>query len=370
MPHFPFAASSPEAFKSIARSVRAFVLGIKPFQCPPELRTNHRPLSGIGEQRIGKALREHYFSYSTYYPDASETYLASQEGESDFSDHLLRRLLNNRNRVIPWIASATGSLKGSRVLEIGCGTGSTTVALAEQGALVTAVDLHEGSLSVARERLAVYGLSANFSCSNATDALRNCESERFDMVAFLAVLEHMTLDERLSALREAWNNLAPGGFLVVDETPNRLWYFDSHTSREHFFMWLPDDLAGLYSFRTPRPTYNKLFGNAGHDAVGFARWGRGVSYHDFALALDCHPADLPVISCKELFIRKQTRSSRTYSHTPWKRYERFLAALRPDIHVGFFLEYLDLILQKPVETPEADNCLARYDQHRSDPDAA
>jgi S-adenosylmethionine-dependent methyltransferase len=237
------------------------------------------------------------------------------------------------------------------VLEIGCGTGSTTVALAEQGALVTAVDLHEGSLDVARERLAVYGLSANLSCSNATDALRNCKSEHFDMIAFLAVLEHMTLDERLSALREAWNNLAPGGFLVVDETPNRLWYFDSHTSQEHFFMWLPDDLASLYSSRTPRPTFNKLFGNAVHDAVAFARWGRGVSYHDFALALECHPADLPVTSCKELFIREQTRSSRAYSHTPWKRYERFLAALRPEIHMGFFLEYLDLILQKPVETP-------------------
>ena len=328
-----------------------FRLIIKPFHCPTELQANHRPLSAIGEQRIGTALREHFFSYPAYYPDPPETYLATREGEGDFSAHLNGRLSNNRNRVMPWIAKATGGLKGLRVLEIGCGTGSTTVALAEQGALVTAVDVHEGSLEVARERLAAYGLSAKLSCSNAADALHNYKNEHFDVIAFLAVLEHMTVDERLSALRGAWNNLGPGGFLIVDETPNRLWYFNSHTSLEHFFLWLPDDLASLYSSRTPRSRYNKLFGNAVHEAVAFARWGRGVSYHDFSLALDCHPADLPVTSCKELFIREKMRSSWAYWYTPWKRYERFLADLRPDIHRGFFLENLDLILKKPVKTP-------------------
>jgi S-adenosylmethionine-dependent methyltransferase len=144
----------------------------------------------------------------------------------------------------------------------------------------------------------------------------------------------------------AWDILRPGGFLVVDETPNRLWYFDSHTSLEHFFMWLPDDLAKLYSPRTPRTVFNELLKKSNLAENEFARWGRGVSYHDFAVALECKPSDLPVINCKEQFFRRETRSYRVNAFAPGRRYERFLAALRPDVHEGFFLQYLDLIFRE------------------------
>jgi 2-polyprenyl-3-methyl-5-hydroxy-6-metoxy-1,4-benzoquinol methylase len=96
---------------------------------------------------------------------------------------------------ITWVVDSTGSLKGSKVLEIGCGTGAATVALVEQGALVTATDFNEASLHTARERLAAYGLSANVSCASAADALRDHKNEQFDLIAFFAVLEHMTLDQ-------------------------------------------------------------------------------------------------------------------------------------------------------------------------------
>jgi 2-polyprenyl-3-methyl-5-hydroxy-6-metoxy-1,4-benzoquinol methylase len=144
-------------------------------------------LSATGEQRLKTALIEHFISY---FP---ADYLASEEGARDLAAQLFGRLSNNRDRVIPWIVSATGGLKGSRILEIGCGTGATTVALAEQGALVTAVDPEKLAIAVARERIDAYGLSADISCISAADALRDHKGERFDLIAFLAVLEHMTL---------------------------------------------------------------------------------------------------------------------------------------------------------------------------------
>src|SRR5512132_4374144 len=47
--------------------------------------------------------------------------------------------------------------KGKKVLEIGCGIGTDTISFARAGAQVTAVDLTEKSLEVARQRAKVFG---------------------------------------------------------------------------------------------------------------------------------------------------------------------------------------------------------------------
>src|SRR5262249_2171598 len=48
--------------------------------------------------------------------------------------------------------------RGKKVLEIGCGIGTDTINFARHGAYVTAVDLTERSLEVARKRAEVFGL--------------------------------------------------------------------------------------------------------------------------------------------------------------------------------------------------------------------
>ncbi len=50
------------------------------------------------------------------------------------------------------------SWKGKKVLEIGCGLGTDTINFARHGAQVTAVDLTEKSLELARQRAKVFGL--------------------------------------------------------------------------------------------------------------------------------------------------------------------------------------------------------------------
>src|SRR5207302_9519472 len=51
-----------------------------------------------------------------------------------------------------------------------------------------------------------------------------------DVFLFYAVLEHMTIEERLDALAVAQEVVGREGHIIVCELPNRLIPFDGHTS--------------------------------------------------------------------------------------------------------------------------------------------
>src|SRR5712691_4208956 len=82
--------------------------------------------------------------------------------------------------------------RGKRVLEIGCGIGTDTINFARHGALVTAVDLSDKSLEVARRRAAVYGLQdrIRFYQGNSEELSRFLPVERYDLVYSFGVIHH------------------------------------------------------------------------------------------------------------------------------------------------------------------------------------
>ena len=72
--------------------------------------------------------------------------------------------------------------KGKKVLEIGCGIGTDTINFARHGAQVTAVDLTEKSLDVARGRAKVFGLDdrITFIQANAERLSEFVPPEKYD----------------------------------------------------------------------------------------------------------------------------------------------------------------------------------------------
>ena len=81
---------------------------------------------------------------------------------------------------------------GKKVLEIGCGIGTDTINFARAGAQVTAVDLTEQSLSLARQRAKVFGLEHRIRFVQA-DAEKLSESvpvEPYDLVYSFGVIHH------------------------------------------------------------------------------------------------------------------------------------------------------------------------------------
>jgi 2-polyprenyl-3-methyl-5-hydroxy-6-metoxy-1,4-benzoquinol methylase len=195
---------------------------------PTHIARNFITLNDSDLNLVKTSLEQNYFSKE---PNG---YLFTDVGKRDLLDHLTARLGYDRKLTIPWLDSVR-HLKDAKVLEIGCGTGASTVALAEQGANVTAIDIDEKALSDAKIRCEIYGLSVEFHHLNATEVVPFFSKETFDFIIFWASLEHMTHEERMIAMKKTWDMMPSRGLWCVTETPNRLYFYDSHTSLMPFF---------------------------------------------------------------------------------------------------------------------------------------
>ncbi|KAL1507712.1 hypothetical protein AB1Y20_007325 [Prymnesium parvum] len=104
-------------------------------------------------------------------------------------------------------------------LEVGCGGGVASCALAALGYNMTGVDPAEASLDAARAHARRLGLSHStlFATGSAYD-LSSFPADSFDGVLMADVLEH--LYDLPAAVDQVWRVLRPGGVLVFD-TVNR-----------------------------------------------------------------------------------------------------------------------------------------------------
>lgn len=316
---------------------------------PNALKEKMRQLGPEAQKQLADTLKETFFKDPERYRDSN--FFDTEAGKKDLYDHVVGRTNNFRAYVVPWIDSFL-NLAGSRILEIGCGTGASTVAMAEQGAIVTGIDINPQALAAARDRCALYGVQASFVQGNASTELPTItRRSQYDAIIFFAVMEHLTWNERLACIRAAWELLGSGQFLLVVEAPNRLWHTDFHTSCEPFFLWLPDEVAMDYSRFTHREMFKDAFRDRGEDErtrkERLARWGRGVSYHDFEIALDTAAGQLPVASAMWDFHRSSLLKRAASRFTKRQRFSQILHSLKPNVHLGFFDPSIDIALRKP-----------------------
>ncbi|MBU1699029.1 MAG: class I SAM-dependent methyltransferase [Candidatus Eisenbacteria bacterium] len=181
-----------------------------------------------------------------------------------------------RDQFISFVRRQT-SLKNKKILDFGCGCGSSSILLSREGAIVTGVDPHEGNRRAARLRIEDEGLGGLVDIPDVSvmDDLP-FEEASFDLITLSAVLEHIHPQERHSILNHLWDRLQPGGMLIITETPNRIWPFDGHTTRLPFVHWLPLSMA-CSSARLIRPVEfrNKSTERLIADGIVGSTW-RGV----------------------------------------------------------------------------------------------
>jgi ubiquinone/menaquinone biosynthesis C-methylase UbiE len=89
--------------------------------------------------------------------------------------------------------------QGKQVLEIGCGIGTDTINFARHGASVTALELSDVSLDVARKRAEVFELSEriNFILGDAESLGDLVPSTKIDLIYSFGVIHHSPNPERI-----------------------------------------------------------------------------------------------------------------------------------------------------------------------------
>ena len=91
--------------------------------------------------------------------------------------------------------------RGKKVLEIGCGIGTDTINFARHGALVTAVDLTEKSLEVARQRAKVFGLEDRIRFYHA-NAEQHAAARRATTGQHTTARQHGTTSQRATTSQQ------------------------------------------------------------------------------------------------------------------------------------------------------------------------
>ncbi|MCX7946094.1 MAG: bifunctional 2-polyprenyl-6-hydroxyphenol methylase/3-demethylubiquinol 3-O-methyltransferase UbiG [Hydrogenophilus sp.] len=150
---------------------------------------------------------------------------------------------------LSWIEQISGGLQGKRVLDVGCGGGILTEALALKRASVTGIDRSEKALSVARLHSHETGVSIDYHLSSPEEFALD-HPEAFDLVTCLEMLEHVPDPARTV---QACARLARPGGIVIFSTLNRTLkaYLFAILGAEYFLNLLPRGTHDWRKFITP-----------------------------------------------------------------------------------------------------------------------
>tara|TARA_B100001142_G_C14086812_1_gene559655 strand:- start:20 stop:724 length:705 start_codon:yes stop_codon:yes gene_type:complete len=127
------------------------------------------------------------------------------------------KTLHDINHVRLCYVSEHVSIKNSHILDIGCGGGIFTEAMAKQGALVTGLDASKENIQVASQHAIGKQLEIDYVFSTAEDFAEN-HTHSFDIITCMELLEHVP--DPASIIQAASKIIKPGGH-VIFSTINR-----------------------------------------------------------------------------------------------------------------------------------------------------
>ena len=149
------------------------------------------------------------------------------------------------------LASLAHYFNGREVLDFGASYALSMCALHEIGAAsVVGVEPEQARVDEGLEVLARLGHPPTLYCVEDTRHMP-FEDASFDAVLANAVFEHIP-QPRDAYLREVWRVLRPGGVLIINETPNKYFPKEVHTTDLWFNHWLPSSLAKRRAYRRGR----------------------------------------------------------------------------------------------------------------------
>lgn len=145
-------------------------------------------------------------------------------------------------------AKRLDSLKGLRILDIGCGGGVLSEPLARLGAAVVGADPVADNIAAAQHHAAQAGLAIDYRCTTA-EALAE-KGEAFDVVLAMEVVEHVADFALFIALAAAL--VKPGGLFFVATLNRTVKSFALLiVGAEYILRWIPRGTHQWDKFVTP-----------------------------------------------------------------------------------------------------------------------
>jgi 2-polyprenyl-6-hydroxyphenyl methylase/3-demethylubiquinone-9 3-methyltransferase len=144
---------------------------------------------------------------------------------------------------LDWIRKHV-NLDGCRAIDIGCGGGILTEAMANAGALVTGVDMAEGALGVARLHQIESGAEVDYQQATAEE-MASKHAGTYDVVTCLEMLEHVPSPPQVVA--SAAELVKPGGhvfFSTINRNPKSFLF--AIVGAEYLLKLLP---AGTHEYQ-------------------------------------------------------------------------------------------------------------------------
>ena len=138
---------------------------------------------------------------------------------ADYNESTYWQLTENRAN-LESLLFYLGDPQGKRVIEIGCGSGFVTLALAQRGARCALLDISPVALENAASAFQRAGLPKP-PCFQKDALHSDLPDGSYDLVWNGGVIEHFTDDGKALLMQEMFRICAPGGVVVI-LVPNRL----------------------------------------------------------------------------------------------------------------------------------------------------
>ena len=148
---------------------------------------------------------------------SSYVFMKVLESTAHRYDRGIRLLSRGRIEEVYERLASMAAAPGSRVLDVGCGTGGVALACAARGAEVVGIDRNADMLEVARSKALPFGAKGTVEWLqlSAAEIEDRFEPSSFDAITACLVFSEMSPDEQAYVLAVCRTRLRPGGSLVL-----------------------------------------------------------------------------------------------------------------------------------------------------------
>lgn len=213
--------------------------------------------------------------------DIQEVNKFSQHSEEWWNPKGALKTLHDINPIrLQYVLSYAGHLNDKNLLDVGCGGGIFSEALARNGAVVTGLDVEASAIAVAKRHAEQNNLNINYVCSPLELFINNKNKENsinnYSVITCMEMLEHVKHPEQI--IQNCAQLLEPEGLLFLstfNRTPKA--YLMAILGAEYVLNLLPRQTHDYDKFIKPSELVF-MIESAGLQLVGMS----GLSYNPWS----------------------------------------------------------------------------------------